>query len=150
MRLGGDLISRDDVEKEVELFVVRNDSSNIVTLKSFSVVFARVVSSLMSDLSDEHLTRQSENNRRLTRYHAHVLVGLHDFLDASQGQNLRLQFVQVVRLSLDFVVQVLKLFVKFVYVLGVIWVLYTKNTVNKHVLAVIWGRITFIHDLTVT
>ena len=109
-------------------------------------MFARVVRRLVRDLRDEHLTSERENNGRLTRYHAHVLVGLHDLLDTSQGQNLRLQSVQVIGFGLDFIVQLLELFVQFVYVFGVVGVLYMKNRESKY----LGDRTKFINDFIVS
>lgn len=49
-------------------------------------------------LKDKYLAGPGEKRWRLGRNHAHVLVRLHDFLDASQWQVVRLEVVQLLNL----------------------------------------------------
>ena len=107
------IVQGDHIHQEVKYFNFADDLLNVDALQSFSVGHAGMERSSMRQLGDEHLASESEEDRRLRRNHADVLVGLHNFLYSGEGQLLLLEGVEFVGLPLDFLSDFGELYVQF-------------------------------------
>ncbi|GMF30781.1 unnamed protein product [Phytophthora lilii] len=90
--LGGlDVVARDDVDEEVEDVGLGDSHGDVVALQRAALVLLRVDPGAQTELEDEHLAGLGEEHGRLGADHAHVLVRLHDLLDARERQLVRLE-----------------------------------------------------------
>jgi len=80
------LVPRHDVDEEVEDLGARDGGGDVGLLQGAALVLLGVRPAAVGELEDEHLAGAGEDDGRLGGDHAHVLVGLHDLLDAGQRQ----------------------------------------------------------------
>merc|ERR1712078_948100 len=89
------LVAGHDVDQEVEDVRLGDGRRNVVALQRPALVLLRVDPRAQRELEDEHLARLGEEHRGLRRDHPHVLVALHDLLDARQRELVVLELVRV-------------------------------------------------------
>lgn len=97
-RLVLDLVSGHNIDQEIENISPGNGGGNVVFLQSASFVLLGVEPRPDGELEDEELAGLGEKDGSLGRYHPHVLVGLHDLLDAGQGELVVLEIVHLLDL----------------------------------------------------
>lgn len=89
------LLAGDNVHKEVEYISPCDCCSNVVLLQGTPLVLLCMEPRADGELEDEELARLGEEDGSLCGDHAHVLVGLHDLLDAGEGELVVLEVIGV-------------------------------------------------------
>jgi len=93
-----DLVAGDDVDEDVENVGASDGGGDVVLLEGAALVLVGVEPGADGELEDEELAGLGEEDGGLGGDHADVLVGLHDLLDAGQGELVVLEVVHVLDL----------------------------------------------------
>lgn len=80
------LVAGHDVDEEVEDLGAGDGGGDVGLLERAALVLLGVRPAAVGELEDEHLARPGEHDGGLGGDHADVLVGLHDLLDAGEGE----------------------------------------------------------------
>lgn len=92
------VVTRHYVDEKVEDVRLLDGRRDIGALQGAALGLLGLRPRAVGELEDEHLARLRKQHRRLCGDHAHVLVRLHDFLDARQGEEVVLEVVRVLYL----------------------------------------------------
>ncbi|KAF7838837.1 hypothetical protein G2W53_007319 [Senna tora] len=93
-----DLVSGHNIHQEIEYIGAGYGGGDVVLLERAPLVLLGVEPGSDGELEDEELAGLGEENGRLGGDHAHVLVGLHDLLDAGEGELVVLEIVDMLDL----------------------------------------------------
>ncbi|GER36303.1 ribosomal RNA large subunit methyltransferaseK/L [Striga asiatica] len=93
-----DFIPRHNINQKIKYVGARDSSGDVILLERAALVLLRVEPRSHGELEYEELARLGEEYWGLCRYHAHVLVGLHDLLDAGQRELVIFEIVHLLDL----------------------------------------------------
>ncbi|GER51803.1 ribosomal RNA large subunit methyltransferaseK/L [Striga asiatica] len=93
-----DFIPRHNIHKKIKYVGASDGGRYVILLEGTALVLFRVEPRSHGELEYEKLARLGEEYRGLRRYHAHVLVGLHDFLNAGQRELVVFEIVHLLDL----------------------------------------------------
>mmetsp|Transcript_19098 Transcript_19098/g.56225 ORF Transcript_19098/g.56225 Transcript_19098/m.56225 type:complete len:208 (-) Transcript_19098:172-795(-) len=75
-----------NVNQEVEYAALRHGHGQVVALQGTALVLLGVHPGSQGELTDEQIARLGEDHRGLSGYHLHILIRLHNLLNASQRE----------------------------------------------------------------